>query len=269
MLIPLPEKGSDQVTGEWLPIRYRDFYDVPRLIAVQMADRTYLLDCRFDDDLDDYPDTYQIYVLESLDALQDADWSNLADQGRWIGAVEVDAIRFDRSCRAAIHRDSLQAIPVLSRSHLHDQCASSRRATAFTVPLVKLLTADTLMGLGPSKDPQSAQEVPESWRPVVRRIVQTFAQGSYEIPTELSFVAPVSPSTAEQIREYVADYGETLIDLPDEAWRTSVCQWMETHWDTLVDLWTAESGRSDMVLAVRVFDVNGVYRFQIQSVYVP
>jgi hypothetical protein len=48
-----------------------------------------------------------------------------------------------------------------------------------------------------------------------------------------------------------------------------VCQWMETHWDLLVDLWTAESGRSDLVLAVRVFECDGDYRFEIDSVHVP
>ncbi|MBB4637844.1 hypothetical protein [Longimicrobium terrae] len=95
---------------EWLPIRYRDFYDVPRLIVVTLATRNYLLDCPFDDNLDDYPDKYQIYVLESLEGLQDADWRNFADQGRWIGDVEVDAIEFDSSRRAAIRHESLQFV---------------------------------------------------------------------------------------------------------------------------------------------------------------
>lgn len=125
------------------------------------------------------------------------------------------------------------------------------------------------MRIEPLKDPQNAHPIPESWRPVLGRIVEGLVQGAYELSTPLAFVAPVSRSTAEQIREYVADYGETLIELPDEAWDTSVSQWMETHWDVLVDLWTAESGKSDMVLAVRVFDVGREYRFEIDSVHVP
>lgn len=126
------------------------------------------------------------------------------------------------------------------------------------------------MDLEPSKDLDNEQPIPESWRPTLRRIVQDFARGRYDLAPGLASVAPVSPSTAEQIRAYVADYGQTLIDLPDEAWDTSVCQWMETHWDILVDLWTAESGRSDMVLPARVFDVGGgEYRFEIDSVHVP
>jgi hypothetical protein len=125
------------------------------------------------------------------------------------------------------------------------------------------------MDFQPLKDPHDARPVPEPWRPILRRVVHAFAQGSYDLATGPAFVAPVSPSTAEQIREYVADYGETLIDLPDEAWNTSVCQWMEAHWDVLVDLWTAESGRSDLVLAVRVFEADGEHRFEIDSVHVP
>jgi hypothetical protein len=125
------------------------------------------------------------------------------------------------------------------------------------------------MGIEPLKDPENAHPIPESWRPVLERIVETLTQGDYEISTPLAFVAPLSTSTAEQIREYIADYGETLIDLPNETWHTSVCQWMETHWDLLVDLWTAESGRSDLVLAVRVFEGDGDYRFEIDSVHVP
>jgi hypothetical protein len=125
------------------------------------------------------------------------------------------------------------------------------------------------MDFEPLKDPDAAHPIPESWRPILRRIVEAFAQGDFELSKGLPSVAPVPPPTAGQIREYVADYGETLIDLPNETWNTSVCQWMETHWDLLVDLWTAESGRSDLVLAVRVFEGDEDYRFEIDLVYVP
>jgi hypothetical protein len=121
----------------------------------------------------------------------------------------------------------------------------------------------------PLKDPHNAHPIAESWRPILRRVVQAFARSDFELATTLPLVAPVSPSTAKQIRDYVADYGETLIDLPEETWETSMAQWMKTHWEILVDLWTAESGRSDMVLAVRVFEVDSEYRFEVDSVYVP
>jgi hypothetical protein len=40
----------------WLPIAYRGYWDVPRIIVTRSAGRTVLLDCQFDDELDDYPD---------------------------------------------------------------------------------------------------------------------------------------------------------------------------------------------------------------------
>jgi hypothetical protein len=121
----------------------------------------------------------------------------------------------------------------------------------------------------PFKDPHSEHPVAESWRPVLRDIVTAFLQSDYGLADGLPYVAPVSPSTAEQIREYIADYGETLVSLPDEAWETSVARWKGLFWDVIVDLWTAESGRSDMILAVRVFEVGSHYRFEIISVHVP
>lgn len=82
------------------------------------------------------------------------------------------------------------------------------------------------MGVEPLKDPDTAHPIPEAWRPVLGRIVEALTQGDYELSTPLASVAPLSPSTSEQIREYLADYGATLIDLPDETWQTSVCEWM-------------------------------------------
>jgi hypothetical protein len=44
---------------------------------------------------------------------------------------------------------------------------------------------------------------------------------------------------------------------------------MGTRWDVLIDLWTVESGRSDLVLDARVFEVPSGYRYEIHLVYVP
>lgn len=82
-------------------------------------------------------------------------------------------------------------------------------------------------------------------------------------------VAPIAAATAEQIRDYIEDYGETLTALSDETWESSVAQWIGSYWDVIVDLWTVESGRSDMVLHLRAFDLEGAFRFEIHAVYVP
>jgi hypothetical protein len=46
---------------DWAPIRYRDFYDLPRIFITSYNGQDYLFDCPFDDELDDYPDSYRVY----------------------------------------------------------------------------------------------------------------------------------------------------------------------------------------------------------------
>ena len=58
------------------------------------------------------------------------------------------------------------------------------------------------------------------------------------------------------------------------AWRPVLCeiacaQWMGTHWEVLVDLWTKEEGRSDLVLHVKVVEDGASPRFTVHLVYVP
>ena len=43
-------------------------------------------------------------------------------------------------------------------------------------------------------------------------------------------------------------------------------QWMEGFWEILVDLWTAESGASDMVLHAEVFEAKDGFRFKVHAV---
>lgn len=122
----------------------------------------------------------------------------------------------------------------------------------------------------PLQDEDEAHPVPTAWRPVLKEIVQAFVEGDYALARGVSSVAPVSAETAEQIREYIADYGETLAELPEETWETSIAQWTGRHWDVMVDLWTEESGQSDMVLDARVLRAaDDSFQIRIHLVYVP
>jgi hypothetical protein len=103
----------------------------------------------------------------------------------------------------------------------------------------------------------------------LRKIVDAFVRGDFALKKRIPLVAPVPPATARQMKKYVAEYGETLRALPDDTWSTSVAQWMGTRWEVLVDLWTVESGRSDMVLHVFVSEVKTGFRIEIHLVYVP
>ena len=121
----------------------------------------------------------------------------------------------------------------------------------------------------PVKDENTTHPIPSAWRATLRDIVKAFVRGDYALAAGGHSVASVSSATAEQVRRYIADYGETLVELPNETWETSVSQWMGTHWDVLVDLWTLESGASDMVLSARVFEIENGFQIEIDSVHVP
>ena len=119
------------------------------------------------------------------------------------------------------------------------------------------------------KDPDNEHPIPGAWRPMLSAVVQCFVQGDYCLARGVVGVEPVSAATAEQIRDYLNEYGATLVELPDDTWQTSVAQWMETHWEILVDLWTAEEGQSDLVLDGSVIETSEGPRLIIRLVYVP
>ena len=123
--------------------------------------------------------------------------------------------------------------------------------------------------LSPTKDEDAPYPIPAAWRQTFREIVRAFVEGDYRLSRGLPHVRWLSAAKAEQIREYVADYGETLVELPEDTWRTSESQWMNEFWDVLVDLWTVGEGRSDLALTGRVFEIDGEYEFEVHSVYVP
>lgn len=111
--------------------------------------------------------------------------------------------------------------------------------------------------------------IPSAWRPTFVRIVEAFVRHDYRLQAGVPGVAPVSEDTAGHVRDYVEDYGATLAALPEEAWETSVCNWAGNHWDALVDLWTEEEGRSDLVLQARVRETVDGDMVEIHMVYVP
>ena len=122
---------------------------------------------------------------------------------------------------------------------------------------------------GPVKDEERAHPVAVAWRPILCEVVRAFVRGDYELAEGVPSVETVPAATATQIRQYVADYGATLIELPEGTWETSCAQWMGNRWDVLVDLWTQEEGRSDLVLQLDVAESGAGYRFKVHLIYVP
>jgi hypothetical protein len=119
------------------------------------------------------------------------------------------------------------------------------------------------------KDAEGEYPVPTAWRPAFKKIVRSFLRGDFQLKRCDPRVKPISLSTARHIRNYIADYGETLAPLHDATWKSSVSAWNEGWWDVIVDLWTVESGRSDMIIDARVFQVGRSFRIEVHLVYVP
>lgn len=87
-----------------VPIDYLGFWDVPRNFLVRAQGKLYLFDCPFDDEIDDYPDTYSVYILPEMSREEiDADWAGLPNKAiRKLGEVPIAAIRFDSTKRKEI-----------------------------------------------------------------------------------------------------------------------------------------------------------------------
>jgi hypothetical protein len=119
------------------------------------------------------------------------------------------------------------------------------------------------------KDEDAAHPIATSWRPVLRRVVNAFVHGDYGLSHPIEGVSLVPPDIADQIRSYISEYGEVLVELPEETWKTSCAQWMGSYWEVMVDLFTEGEGASDLVLTGRMEEAEGKIQFTVGLVYVP
>ncbi|TIE20512.1 DUF7668 domain-containing protein [Stenotrophomonas maltophilia] len=117
-----------------------------------------------------------------------------------------------------------------------------------------------------AKDGENEIAVPQAWRPTFAAIVDALIQGGEPSLPQVTLQAPdVWAGAQESIRAY----GAHLKRLPDESWNSSVCIWYGDFWNVLVDLYTEEEGRSDLVLQAHVYEVGDGYRYEVVLVYVP
>lgn len=85
-----------------VPIKYRDFYDVPRMFVVQRGTTLLLFDCPFNEGIDGFGEAYNVYQLPmTCRAVVDGagDWRSLPLSGRLVGSVMVADMCFDPSKR--------------------------------------------------------------------------------------------------------------------------------------------------------------------------
>jgi hypothetical protein len=118
------------------------------------------------------------------------------------------------------------------------------------------------------KDEEHEHPVPTEWRPKLREIADALRNRNYSL-VGLADVDALDEATAAGVAENIEGYGATLASLSEESWDTSVCQWLASFWEVLVDLCTVEEGVSDLVLHVNVFEQADGFAFKVHFVYVP
>jgi hypothetical protein len=87
------------VLGVEHAIKYFSFWDVPRTFAFERGGKVYVLTSEFDDDLDEYPDDYEVFVVSGIANLSVvSDWKSIEPLPRTsVGRVPVASVRFDKS----------------------------------------------------------------------------------------------------------------------------------------------------------------------------
>ncbi len=117
-----------------------------------------------------------------------------------------------------------------------------------------------------SKNEENEGLVPTEWRPSLVRIANAIVAG--QVPKGEG-IQPLSAETFEHMQANIAAYAEPIGSLHETSWETSVCMWMQSYWDVLVDLSSANGEPSDLVLQVRIYHKADGYVFHPHLVYVP
>jgi len=99
--------------AEMTSFQYREMFDVPRWITLRYKQRLLLLQSAFDENLDDYPSSYSVYVLPDSveDSLRAASWLFLdSTPMTCIGKIPVSAVVFDPSRRKELNASCLNVL---------------------------------------------------------------------------------------------------------------------------------------------------------------
>jgi hypothetical protein len=87
---------------EMTAFRYGGFYDVPRCLSFRYRGKRFLLQSAFDEDLDEYPTDYSVYIVpESVDdsvLVCSPDFLSNTPMA-CIGRIPIDQVVFDPSKR--------------------------------------------------------------------------------------------------------------------------------------------------------------------------
>lgn len=83
--------------GDWKVCQYFGYWDVPRQLVLMRDNQALYLECEFDERLDDYPPSYQVWTLGSVtaDELFGLAWEEIEKHHRErIADIPLMAIEF-------------------------------------------------------------------------------------------------------------------------------------------------------------------------------
>ncbi|OTG99754.1 hypothetical protein [Acinetobacter sp. ANC 4973] len=119
-------------------------------------------------------------------------------------------------------------------------------------------------------DSEFQSPIPSIWRDCIIQIVEAFKDKDFGRLNTLPSVQCIDLAYASEIAENIDAYGAHLISLAEESWHTSVCIYMENEsWKAIIDLFTVEEGRSDLIIDLFIFKKENQFIFQINNIYVP
>ena len=95
-----------------IPFKYREFYDIPRMIFFTHVDKSYLFNSEFNPEKDDYEKHYTVYLMPTLnDDELSGSWELLVDSAiSKIGNINTDDVIFDETKRKSLNSDILNKI---------------------------------------------------------------------------------------------------------------------------------------------------------------
>lgn len=98
--------------SDWIPIEYRDFWDVPRIFLTTYRGQRFLFNCPFNERDEDFGDTYQVSLLPRLSAEALAgSWEALPGLATdRLGEVPIARVRFDPTRRQKVEAELLDEL---------------------------------------------------------------------------------------------------------------------------------------------------------------
>lgn len=119
--------------------------------------------------------------------------------------------------------------------------------------------------------PPGENPVPKRWRPVLESVIHRLVLRDYAGLAADGLLSYTDDVDDTSIGQWIEEYGETLVDLPAEAWRYSEHgpnPGRQGSWWVVVDLWTAERGYSDLSLEATVWDDGSDVTIEVHNVHV-